>query len=174
MKFIERYSSRNTRLGESVLLPYLREARRYYRIAGYFTSSLFEIAGEELSHIEDVRIVCNSDVDAEDLAVARSNAGAARNRETALLGKLNAQIEVDALLNRKRYERLKAFLEQHPHSIRVAPDERCGFVHGKAGWIELTDGRQLAFIGSMNETRHGWQQHYEIRYSRRLRGEPTE
>jgi len=164
---IERYSSRSTNLGESVLLPYLRQARRYYRIAGYFTSSLFEIAGEELAHIEDVRIVCNSDVRGEDLAVARSNAGAERNREAALLGKLNAQVEVDALLNRPRYERLKAFLGEHPDAIRVAPDERCGFLHGKAGWIELHDGRELAFIGSMNETRAGWDQHYEILWADR-------
>ncbi|MGB5734175.1 MAG: SNF2-related protein, partial [Thiohalocapsa sp.] len=35
-------------------------------------------------------------------------------------------------------------------------------VHGKAGVIERSDGRKLGFIGSMNETRHGWQRHYEI------------
>ena len=46
--------------------------------------------------------------------------------------------------------------------IRVAPDSICGFVHGKAGVIERADGRQVGFIGSMNETRSGWQQHYEI------------
>ena len=36
------------------------------------------------------------------------------------------------------------------------------FVHGKAGVITLADGRRLGFIGSMNETRSGWQRHYEI------------
>ncbi len=36
------------------------------------------------------------------------------------------------------------------------------FVHGKAGVIGLADGRKLGFIGSMNETRSGWQRHYEI------------
>jgi hypothetical protein len=46
--------------------------------------------------------------------------------------------------------------------VRVAPDSICGFVHGKAGVIELADGRKLGFIGSMNETRSGWQRHYEI------------
>ncbi len=44
----------------------------------------------------------------------------------------------------------------------MAPDSVCGFVHGKAGVIERADGRKLGFIGSMNETRHGWQRHYEI------------
>ncbi|WP_419641791.1 SNF2-related protein, partial [Thiolapillus sp.] len=35
-------------------------------------------------------------------------------------------------------------------------------LHGKAGVIELADGKKLGFIGSMNETRSGWQRHYEI------------
>ncbi|MDW8479219.1 MAG: helicase-related protein [Xanthomonadales bacterium] len=44
----------------------------------------------------------------------------------------------------------------------MAPDDICGFVHGKAGVITLADGRKLGFIGSMNETKSGWQRHYEI------------
>ena len=36
------------------------------------------------------------------------------------------------------------------------------YLHGKAGVIELADGKKLGFIGSMNETRSGWQRHYEI------------
>ena len=161
-ELIERYSSRQTRLHESALLPHLRQARRYYRIAGYFTSSLFEIAGEEIAEIEDVRIVCNSDVQAEDLEIANPRRAAARKREVALLGRLEPQTEVDALRNRERYQRLESFLQSHPDAIRVAPDERCGFLHGKAGLIERHDGQRIAFIGSMNETRAGWTKHYEI------------
>lgn len=159
---IQRFSSRTSALHETTLLPYLRRAERYYRIAGYFTSSLFEIAGEELSRIPDVRIVCNGDISAEDLAVSKQSRGAKRNRESALLGRLESRVELDSLFNRDRYARLQEFLNVHPGAIRVAPDERCGFLHGKAGLIELTDGRELAFIGSMNETRAGWTQHYEI------------
>ena len=159
---IQRFSSRQEKLHESALLPHLREARRYYRIAGYFTSSLFEIAGEELEHVEDVRIVCNADVSAEDLAIANPSRAAQRVREAELLGRLDERIEVDALRNRQRYQRLEKFLAAHPDGIRVAPEERCGFLHGKAGLIERHDGQRLAFIGSMNETRAGWSQHYEI------------
>jgi len=57
---------------------------------------------------------------------------------------------------------LDAFLKKHGLAVRVAPDDICGFVHGKAGVITLADGRRLGFIGSMNETRSGWQRHYEI------------
>ena len=36
------------------------------------------------------------------------------------------------------------------------------FLHGKAGVIEARDGSKTSFVGSLNETREGWQDHYEI------------
>jgi SNF2 family DNA or RNA helicase len=156
---IQRYSSRTHQLDQTVLTKYLKQAKRYHRIAGYFTSSLFEIAGEHLDGIEDVRIVCNSDVRSEDIKVAKI-------QESKLLGRLNSlPVEAESLLNRPRYKWLYEFLDKHPNAIRVAPDDFCGFVHGKAGVIELHDGRRIGFIGSMNETRAGWQSHYEIVWS---------
>jgi Helicase conserved C-terminal domain/PLD-like domain/SNF2-related domain len=156
---IQRYSSRTHRLDQTVLNKYLKQAKRYHRIAGYFTSSLFEIAGEHLDNIEDVRIVCNSDVRPEDIKVAKI-------QESKLLGRLNSlPVEAESLLNRPRYKWLYQFLDNHPNAIRVAPDDICGFVHGKAGVIELHDGRLIGFIGSMNETRAGWRSHYEIVWS---------
>lgn len=153
---IERFSSRTHRLDRSFLAEHLRGARSYRRIAGYFTSSLFEVAHEWLESVPDVRIVCNVDLTPEDLKVAQL-------REARMLGRWNERsIEAESLLNRERYRRLDAFLAERGQVIRVAPDSLCGFLHGKAGVIELADGRRLGFIGSMNETRHGWQSHYEI------------
>ncbi len=43
--------------------------------------------------------------------------------------------------------------------IRFAPDSLFGFCMARPGVIERTDGRKVGFIGTMNETRHGWQQH---------------
>ena len=109
-----------------------------------------------LETIPDVKIVCNVDIHPDDLKVAQC-------REAKMLGRWNANsIEVEALLNRARYQCLDAFLLKHGQTIRVAPDSLCGFLHGKAGVIERADGRKVGFIGSMNETKNGWQQHYEI------------
>lgn len=153
---IRRFSSRRERLDRSFLLPHLDGARSYRRIAGYFTSSLFEVGRELVEKIPDVRVVCNSDIQADDLKTAQVC-------ESRLLGRWNEYaLEADALLNRERYKRLASFLERHSNAIRVAPDEVCGFLHGKAGVIELADGRKLGFIGSMNESSSGWQRHYEI------------
>lgn len=153
---IRRFSSRTHRLDASFLMQHLAGARSYKRIAGYFTSSLFEVAGEALEHIPEVKIVCNVDIHPDDLKVAQL-------RESKMLGRWNERaLEAEALLNRERYRRLDAFLAKHGQAVRIAPDDICGFVHGKAGVITLADGRRLGFIGSMNETRSGWQRHYEI------------
>lgn len=153
---IRRFSSRTHRLDASFLMQHLVGARSYKRIAGYFTSSLFEVAGEALEHIPEVKIVCNVDIHPDDLKVAQL-------RESKMLGRWNERaLEAEVLLNRERYRRLDAFLGKHGQAVRIAPDDICGFVHGKAGVITLADGRRLGFIGSMNETRSGWQRHYEI------------
>lgn len=153
---IRRLSSRTHRLDASFLMQHLAGARSYKRIAGYFTSSLFEVAGEALELIPEVKIVCNVDIHPDDLKVAQL-------RDSKMLGRWNERgLEAEALLNRERYRRLDAFLHTHGQAVRVAPDDICGFVHGKAGVITLADGRRLGFIGSMNETRSGWQRHYEI------------
>ena len=154
---IRRFSSRTHKLDNTVLLEHLKGARSYKRIAGYFTSSLFEVANELLEDIPEVKIVCNVDVHPADLQVAQL-------REAKLMGRWNDKtvLEVDALLNRDRYRRLDAFLQKHGQAVRVAPDNVCGFLHGKAGVIERADGRKIGFMGSMNETRSGWQNHYEI------------
>lgn len=153
---IRRYSSRTHRLDTSFLLDRLKEARSYKRIAGYFTSSLFEVAHEELEAIPDVKIVCNVDIHPEDLRVAQL-------REAKMIGRWNGNaIEAEALEHKKRYQRLDEFLAKRGQAIRVAPDSVCGFLHGKAGVIELNDGRKLGFMGSMNETLSGWRKHYEI------------
>jgi hypothetical protein len=153
---LRRFSSRTHRLDQSFIAEQLKGALSYRRIAGYFTSSLFEVAHEWLESIPDVKIVCNVDIYPDDLKVAQC-------REAKMLGRWNANaIEAEALLNRDRYRQLDAFLQQHGQVIRVAPDSVCGFVHGKAGVIHRTDGRKVGFIGSMNETRSGWQHHYEI------------
>jgi SNF2 family DNA or RNA helicase len=153
---IRRFSSRSKRLDQSFLLEHLKSARSYKRIAGYFTSSLFEIAHEWLDEIPEIKIVCNVDIHPDDLKVAQL-------RESKMIGRWNEKaIEAEALLNRARYRRLDQFLAKRGQVIRVAPDSICGFVHGKAGVIELADGRKLGFIGSMNETSSGWQRHYEI------------
>ena len=59
---IKRYSSiRDKNLANSFFKDALNGAVSYDRIAGYFSSSIIELAGENLEKLEGkIRIICNS------------------------------------------------------------------------------------------------------------------
>ena len=76
---IIRHSSRLSRLDQTVLTQRLEDAISYDRIAGYFRSSLFEMAGEAIASVMGpVRIICNSDLDPQDLITAAAAQAALR------------------------------------------------------------------------------------------------
>jgi len=55
-----RYSSRRGSLRRAFLAQRLHGARAYDRIAGFFTSSLLEVVGEEVESVTGpIRMVCN-------------------------------------------------------------------------------------------------------------------
>jgi superfamily II DNA or RNA helicase len=152
---INRYSSRRQRLDHAFLRDKLRRATSYRRIAGYFRSSCFELVGEEIAGIPDVRIVCNSELDAADIAVSKAA------REANLKERWNqAPVEVEALLERERYRKLWELLRAGNVQVRVVPRDKI-FLHGKAGVIETPEGK-TCFLGSINETRSAYAGNYEI------------
>ncbi|MBP1732774.1 MAG: ATP-dependent helicase, partial [Deltaproteobacteria bacterium] len=112
--------------------------------------------GEEIEAIPKVQIVCNSELDAADVAISK------HVRETALKERWNeASPEVEALLHRDRYRKLYDLLSSGRVEIRVVPKDRV-FIHGKAGVIEAPDGTKTSFLGSINETKSAFAQNYEI------------
>jgi superfamily II DNA or RNA helicase len=156
MDALRRFSSRRQRLDQAFLSEKLAGARAYRRIAGYFRSSIFELVGEEIARIPTVQVICNSELDAADVTVAK------HARETALKERWNeAAPEVEALLHRDRYRRLHELLTSGRVEIRVVPKDRV-FIHGKAGVIELADGTKTCFLGSINETKSAFARNYEI------------
>ena len=130
MSTINRFSSRRQRLDQAFLSAKLKGAKSYRRIAGYFRSSIFELVGEEVAAIPQVRIVCNSELDAADVVVSKNV------RETALKERWNeAPAEVEALLHRDRYRRLYELLTSGRVEIRVIRPGRCAHIdlaHGAA------------------------------------------
>ncbi len=153
---INRFSSRQQRLDKAFLSGKLQGARSYKRIAGYFRSSIFELVGEEIAKIPDVRILCNSELDVQDIAISKAA------RETALKERWNqVPVELESLLHRERYRKLYEILSAGNVEIKVVPKNKV-FVHGKAGIIELADGTKTCFLGSINESRSAFAENYEI------------
>lgn len=154
---IYRYSSRRKPIHSSFLNEKLANAVSYDRIAGYFSSSILEIAGEAIEKIEgQIRVVCNSELQKEDLLTAQA-AVAAMRREWC--SKKPEEIYSNAP---ERLRKLYDLIKSGKLQIKVLPNDVFGLIHGKAGVITLKDGRKTAFIGSVNETYSGWKLNYEI------------
>jgi superfamily II DNA or RNA helicase len=166
MSNINRYSSRRQRLDRSFLASRLKGARSYDRIAGYFSSSLLEIVGEELESVAgQIRIVCNSDLHPQDVQTAKAAKIAVWKSWTSS----QPEVQLDASAKRGsaekmqgRFQRLYDFLCSGKLDVRVLPDQVFGLVHGKAGVITLADGKKTSFLGSANESKYAWKLNYEL------------
>jgi hypothetical protein len=155
---IRRFSSRRQPLDQSFLTQRLQGAQAYDRIAGYFNSSMLEVAGEALETMSGpIRVVCNSDLDVCDVDTAKAANHAMRREWCA------AQPENHSSAKAKdRFARLYAFLHAGKMQVKVLPRDKFGLAHGKAGVITLADGRKTCFLGSVNETYHAWKLNYEL------------
>jgi len=153
---IKKYSSRRTSISDSLLNRKLKNALSYDRIAGYFRSSIFEVAGETIDSITGrVRVVCNSDLMIEDVKTAKAANDSIR-REWC---EGNPE---ELSTNHTRFKKLYEYLNSGKLEVRVLPNERFGLIHGKAGVITLEDGSKTSFLGSVNESKSAWKLNYEL------------
>ena len=154
---IRRYSSRTGPLRSSFLDQRLREAHRYDRIAGYFSSSLLALAGEAIDTMHGpIRIVCTSELDVRDVQTARAAHQAMRQEWCA------HHPERFVHDHRERFRRLYDLLRRNQLTVRVLPTDTFGLMHGKAGVITQADGTTTSFLGSANATAAAWQHNYEL------------
>lgn len=154
---IRRFSSRRQKPGQYFLNERLKGARAYDRIAGYFSSSILEVAGEALESMGGpIRVICNSGLNFRDVETATAARYALRREWCA------SEPENYGEKARGRFERLYDFLRSGKMMVRVLPDEKFGLIHGKAGVITLEDGTKTAFMGSANETYQAWKLNYEL------------
>jgi len=154
---IHRFSSRRTRLDQTFLNQRLQGAQAYDRIAGYFRSSILEVAGEALESITgQIRVICNSDLNLQDVNTAKA-ANYAMRREWCA-----ASPETYSEKAKPRFTRLYQFLRSGKLQVKVLPREKFGLVNGKAGVVTMATGAKTAFMGSTNETYDAWKLHYEL------------
>ncbi len=170
---LRRYSSRRASLHKEFLQKRLAGATRYDRIAGYFQSSLLDLANDELAAIPRVRTVCNAEVNPDDLRTVRmATAGRRKELENELLrimwnsGHFTHVVDVHGAPAQSRFRALHDLLvasgkDGRQFEIRVVPDAQFGFVHGKGGIIEGPAGT-TSFIGSANDSASAWTKNYEL------------
>jgi hypothetical protein len=154
---INRFSSRKQKLDKSFLNERLVGAKKYDRIAGYFSSSILEIAGESLESVEGtVRMVCNSQLNERDVMTSRAALAAMRKEWCA------SEPENYGSKAKGRFAKLHDLFKSGKLEVKVLPDNVFGLIHGKGGVITLQNGGKTSFIGSANETYNAWKLNYEI------------
>lgn len=159
--FIRRFSSRRQKLAESFLVERLKGAKAYDRIAGYFSGSIIETAGEALESVSGpIRVVCNSGLHPHDVATARAAAAALRQEWCG--SKPEDLVDAVGQPAKQRMSRLHQFLASGKLQVKVLPDQYFGLIHGKAGVITLKDGTKTSFLGSVNESKSAWTLNYEL------------
>lgn len=153
---MNRYSSRKNKLGEQFLNAKLQGGVRYDRIAGYFCSSILEVAGEAIESIQEkARVICNAGLAPSDIAVAK----------LGMRQEWNEFKPEEIYASEGAMERLKKLyelLKSGKLEVRVLPDEIYGLMHGKAGVITYEDGSKTSFLGSINETKSAFTTNYEM------------
>jgi len=153
---MNRYSSRNNQLGEQFLNAKLQGAVSYDRIAGYFCSSILEVAGEAIEAMPGkARVICNSGLAPADVAVAKLGMRQEWNdfRPEEVYATAGAMA---------RLKKLYGLLKSGKLEVRVLPDQIYGLMHGKAGVITYADGSKTSFLGSINETKKAFTTNYEM------------
>ena len=154
---LKRHSSRRSSIARDVLIDRLTGAVSYDRIAGYFRSSLFEVAGEALVGVSGkIRIICNSDIDPKDMVTAAAAQASLRRSWCA------GRPETAPVSAIPRYRALHEALTSGKLEVRVLPDSAFGLIHGKAGVVRRMDGAATAFLGSVNESASAWSLNYEL------------
>ncbi|MHB1453406.1 MAG: phospholipase D-like domain-containing anti-phage protein [Saccharofermentanales bacterium] len=156
---INRYSSRLNKLSQAFLNEKLKNASSYDRIAGYFCSSILEIAGESIENITgEVRIICNSTLNAEDVKTA-AYANVKMKQEWC---EFLPEEKYTDIVSSTRLKKLFTLLSSKKLAVKVIPDEIYGLMHGKAGVITYQDGSRTSFLGSINETKSAYTVNYEM------------
>ena len=154
---IQRYSSRTKHLDSSFISDRLSNAKGYDRIAGFFRSSMLEIAGEAIESMNGiVRVVCNSELDERDVETAKAANMAMRKSWC------EGEPEKLPYSSSNRFRKLYDLLSSKKLQVKVLPDKTFGLIHGKAGVITLENGSKISFIGSVNESKTAWKINYEL------------
>ncbi len=154
---ISRFSSRRQPLDASFIKDRLKDAVSYDRIAGFFRSSLLEVAGEQIESLDGkIRVVCNSEIDQRDVSTAKAAQHALRKSWCA------GKPEKLGSRSKNRFSRLFDLLISGKLEVRVMPDKTFGLIHGKAGVITYQDGHNTCFMGSANESLTAWKLNYEL------------
>ena len=173
------YSPMDDRLHD-FYLPALERSVRYRRSTGYFRSSALAVAAAGVARLVkndgSMRLLCGADLSAGDVeAVLRGDSRRgtvesateramlrALERDDDLDADLEARLEILAWLVAKERLEIRVVLPVGADGLPIPRPDSQEYYHPKEGIFEDGAGNTVAFSGSVNESRSGWRENYEV------------
>ena len=150
-------------IAKAFLVPALKQAKRYRRSVGFFSSGVFGPIIDGIVALSrsggTIELIASPKLNAED--VEAINLGYQRREqiiENAFTRDFLSEIEA---LDDAKLQLLATLIANGILDIRIAVTETVGIYHDKLGIIEDFDGNVVVFYGSANESLGGYKNNYE-------------
>ena len=147
-----------TELLETFYIPLLSKSTRYFRIAGYFSSTSFMVASKGIEELVNnngtMRLLISPELSEQDYKILRLNQN----------DKLNESLDIFKNFDLTQFDnsdnlKLLAWLLANKRleiKIVVNKDSGTSMFHQKVGIFFDEYGNGISFSGSINETAKGW------------------
>lgn len=140
---------------EKFYIPVLNQTKRYYRIAGFFSSSALMVAAEGLEGLchnhGHMCLLVSPELSKEDFEIIQAHKaideGAEMFRDFHLNDATNDRLKLLAYLLDEGFLEIK---------IVVSQNSPMSLFHQKVGVMEDENGDVISFSGSINETAQAW------------------
>lgn len=162
-------------------IPALAASVAYDRMAGYFSSHALAIAAAGVAHLiangGRMRLLVGAQLSREDVEaieagynlhdVVAASLGPGKypwslpDPETLTDHLLRARLEALAWLVAQARLEIRVVLPKGPGGLPLPAPETRDYFHPKVGVFTDTEGHQVAFSGSINESETGWEHNYE-------------
>ena len=154
-------------------IPALERSLQYDRSAGFFTSTSLAIAasgiGRLIANGGSMRLLCGAELSSTDVeairkgddlkgVVGRSMVGSLADPEDQ---SMTARLEALAWMVASGRLDIRVVLPRGPDRYPIPASEARDYYHPKEAVFTDSEGNKLAFSGSVNETRQGWEKNYE-------------
>jgi len=170
------YSSDSDDILNDFYVPALEEALDYCRIAGFFSSTSLAIAAKGIAGLignqGTMRLIVSPKLNKKDLEVLIESHLQPEKfieelwvRELEILEDQLVQDHVRALgwmvANGKLDIRVATICDHNGNVVAFEDNNQAGLFHQKVGILKDSEGNQISFSGSINETAFGWLENIE-------------
>lgn len=155
-------------------IPALERSVTYRRTAGFFSSSALAIAATGVARLIQnggtMHLLCGAKLSEQDVEAIKRGKSLeaqvgdimAQSLEEHLAGSdMEKRLEVLAWLISVGRLEIRVVLRKGSDGQPLPAPEAYDYYHPKEGIFEDSEGNQLAFSGSSNESAHGWKHNYE-------------